>query len=637
MLGTWSGKGHVPAERVTSIGSVQKYPLRGSLAKRASDRPAQPVAQLYPTWDADGVGDDPTEPAEVRLARLAGAFGPLRRVLAAIAERLITTKAHERLGYARLGDYARERPGLSARQLQELARVHRALAGLPALERALLANELPWSKVRLVARVATEEDEDAWLARARVISTRQLEQEVRESARGSELEDPDDAVPDTRVAVRCTPAVREKWSLVREMAERVAGQRLRSGEVLELVAAEAFSVISIDPAFAEIPALVADRTRGSDVVDSRGADAPPAACAERAQALDLPPAIASLAAGLGDADAFELDRRLRHAVRLEQTLDAAIAPLLRRVTSPEYEWRDGYQTLSRYAREQLGVSASKARALLRLERAGDVCPALRDAYRGGHLSWVKAQCLLPLLLLDIPGEWRPAWIAWAKRVTVRRLEEDVERALLLRAGHDLAWHRCKFHPERAQDPIPPAERQMCAPDVDTEATQQLAWRVPRDVAALFVAVRETLRSKLRPRYGRALTDGEAFDGLLDCALLSWTLREPGTRRPDPVIERDGYRCAVPGCTSRRSLHDHHIVFRSAGGSDAPDNRITLCAFHHQRGVHAGLLRVRGRAPDQLVFELGLRPGAYPLARYQSGDIAVPRSGVRPLARSWRAA
>ena len=171
-------------------------------------------------WDAELASDDATEPTEDSLARLAAALGPLRRVLAAIAERLIATKAHERLCYSRLSDYARERPGLSARQLQELARVHRALARLPALERALLANELPWSKVRLVTRVATEHDEGAWIARALVMPTRRLEQEVRERSH-LEPEDPDDAPPEQRITVRCTPAVREKWSLAREMAERV--------------------------------------------------------------------------------------------------------------------------------------------------------------------------------------------------------------------------------------------------------------------------------------------------------------------------------------------------------------------------------------------------------------------------------
>ncbi|MEN8160869.1 MAG: hypothetical protein ABFS41_12420, partial [Myxococcota bacterium] len=460
-----------------------------------------------------------------------------------------------------------------------------------------------------------------WMAQARVLSTRQLEQELR-ARRGPESDpsDPDatdDDPPDQRVAFRCTPAVRERWGLTREVAERVAGGRLSGGEALELAAAEVFSVIAIDPAFAE--------TSGEPPPERRGRAASQdgeTASAVRAPAQPLPHVVALLAEGLAAADAFELDRRLRLAVRLEQTLDATIAPLLRIVTSSGYEWQDDWQTLARYASEQLGMSASKARALLRLERAGDVCPELRDAYRGGRLSWVKAQCLLPLLQLEVDGEHRPIWVAWAERVTLQRLEADVERALLLRAGHDPAWQRAKFHPETAQDPIPPEERQLCAPDVDTEATQQLAWRVPRDVARLFFAVRATLRSRLSSGCGRWLSDGEVFDAMLDCALTSWTLRDPGARRPDPVIERDGYACAVPGCTSRRNLHDHHVTFRSAGGSDAQANRITLCAFHHQHCLHAGLLGIRGRAPDGLVFELGLRPGAPPLARYRSGGVSL---------------
>jgi len=616
LLPSWNS-----ARWATPIDPAPEIPPLERLAKRGLHRPPQSGSQ--PAWGADAASDTLIEDPEQQLSRLAGAVGPLRRVLAALAERLIATKAPERLCYARLGDYARERPGLSARQLQELARVHRALVGLPALERALLANELPWSKVRLLARVATEQDEPTWIARARAMPTRRLEQEVRESARSFESEDPDDALPHKRVTLHCTPAVREKWHLVREMAERVAGQRLRAGEALELVAAEVFSAISIDPAFAERPDESPVRLGSGGKSALEEEEEEQAALAARGPARELPRTIASLAAGLREADAFELDRRLCLAVRLEQTLDAAIAPLLRVVTSTEYEWDGDYQTLSSYAREQLGMSASKARALRRLERAADICPELRCAYRGGRLSWVKAQCLLPLFLLDIEGGWRPVWVAWAERVTVRRLAADVERMLLLRAGNPLAWQRCELHPERAQDPIPPEERQLCAPDIDIEATQRLAWRVPRDVAVLFFAVGETLRSRLGASRGRWLTDGELFDALLDCALLAWTLRDPRARAPDPVVERDGYRCAVPGCTSRGNLHDHHIRFRSAGGSDAPGNRITLCAFHHQRCLHAGLLRVSGCAPDGLFFELGSRAGAPPLVCYRAGDVAVP--------------
>jgi hypothetical protein len=615
-------------------------------AQTRSDTHSQAHSDTNSIGGADATSADSSEHLEDRLARLAAAVGPLRRTLAALAEQLIETRAHQRLCYARLGDYARERLGLSARQLQELARVHRALAGLPALERALVGNELPWCKVRLIARVATKENEDAWIARAREISTRRLEQEVRRSAAESDPHHADEPVAEKRIEVRCTPAVREKWGLAREMAERVAGQQLRAGEALELVAAEVFSTVSIHPTFADASDGACARPRSSEEESRRAPKAPEAprgtaAPGARARPRDLPASIASLTAGLPEADAFELDRRLRLAVRFEQTLDAAIAPLLRVVTSPEYEWRGDYCPLSTYAPEQLGMSASKARALLRLERTAEVCPELRQAYRSGRLSWVKAHSLLPLLLLDIEGEWRPVWVAWAERVTVRRLERDVEGALLLRAGHSRAWSRCKFHPERAQDPIPPDERQMCAHEVDVEATERLAWRVPCEVAALFTGVQETVRSRLRDELhnnnSRLPGDGEVFEAMLECALLTWTLRDPRARRPDPVIEREGYRCAVPGCTSRRNLHDHHLRFRSAGGSDEPDNRVALCAFHHQRCLHVGFLRIEGRAPERLVFELGRRRGAPPLVRYRSGDIEVPTGKASSLACPRRAA
>ena len=362
-------------------------------------------------------------------------------------------------------------------------------------------------------------------------------------------------------------------------------------------------------------------------------------------------------AGLDEVDAFELDRRLCQAFRLEQALDAEIAPLLRRVTSSEYEWKANFWTLAGYAGERLGMSASKARALLRIERAGDVCPELREAFRHGRLSWVKAQCLVPLLLLDIPGElvpgelaggepsneapadWRHRWIVWAERVTLRRLEADVERALLLRAGYRDDFEcckRCKRDPERAQDPIPESEQQMCAHEIDLEATERLDWRLPPDVAWLFRAVRAEFQARLRVENEGPASESAVFGALLDHAISTWTLEDPSRRRLDPVYERDGYRCAAPGCSSRRNLHNHHIIFRSHGGADAPWNRITLCAFHHPRGVHAGRLRIQGHAPDRLLFELGVRHDAAPLLRYRSGDVAMQAAPDHPAEPSNRA-
>ena len=129
--------------------------------------------------------------------------------------------------------------------------------------------------------------------------------------------------------------------------------------------------------------------------------------------------------------------------------------------------------------------------------------------------------------------------------------------------------------------------------------------------------------------GRLPTAGEALGAMLDHALSSWGALDRKVPARHRVFDRDGWRCAAPGCTSMQNLHDHHIRFRSAGGSDAPENRVTLCAFHHLRGVHAARLRCVGQAPDGLTWQMGIRPGAAPLVAYRSGDLQVTDSWKVP--------
>ncbi len=45
-------------------------------------------------------------------------------------------------------------------------------------------------------------------------------------------------------------------------------------------------------------------------------------------------------------------------------------------------------------------------------------------------------------------------------------------------------------------------------------------------------------------------------------------------------------CRWPGCTARKFLHAHHVVFWSRGGPTAMSNLVTLCSAHH-RLVHEG--------------------------------------------------
>jgi len=313
-------------------------------------------------------------------------------------------------------------------------------------------------------------------------------------------------------------------------------------------------------------------------------------------ATEIPLHVRALLAGLDTADAFELDARLRRAVALEQRIDAELAPLLR--AHP-------------HLGERTGLSPRKLRALVRLDRAGDRCPALREAFHEARLSWVQANALVGLLSLPETAPFRAGWVTRAERVTVRQLQQDVDAALeAVARGEPPAPPDHPIHPSRQTRAQDTGEEE--APRVADETTH-FFFSAPREVAHLCRAVVCSVRRRLE------CTEGTAWGWMFDHALESWGATDPRIRREHRVFARDGWRCTVPGCTSYRNLHDHHIVFRSVGGDDDLANRTTLCAYHHLRGVHAGRVRVNGSAPGGLRFELGLRPGQQPLLRYRSGD------------------
>jgi hypothetical protein len=454
--------------------------------------------------------------------------------------------------------------------------------------------------------------------------------------------------------LRCSPLVRAKWWRARQLARRVAGEALPPWQALEAIAAEALSAFPLevesDEGRAAPLAAGADTGLGSGRGSSDGAavdrtagerDARGAATLCAAHAMEeaaigagaatrpapdggaalpagetglapagevaLPAELATLVAGLERADAFALDARLRAAVAREQGLEARIGEHLLRVAERRVPRTPGLPSLERYARERVGISPRKARGLLRLARAARRWPELHAAWRSGKLSWAKAQTLLPALVAAGPEEVS-RWIERACGGTLRRLEEDVERCEL----------EGQSRVERQDCAQPSDPKVRCEPE---DACRVLCWG-PADAIRLVRATLCTLRRRLGRATGGTPSEGDAFEAMLDHATLAWGGGDERVRRAWRVFARDGWRCTVPGCSSYRNLHDHHIVFRSAGGGDDESNRTTLCAWHHLRGVHAGRVRVRGRAPERLRFELGLREGREPLLVYGAGERLV---------------
>ena len=284
-----------------------------------------------------------------------------------------------------------------------------------------------------------------------------------------------------------------------------------------------------------------------------------------------------------------LDARLRAAVRALQRIDFQTGRLLRLVGELRLHRTFGFASLADYVRERLGCSARNTRALVAPDRRLAELPMLAAAYCDGRLSLARALGLLPV----IHAANEAAWVARAQEVTVRRLGDLVDWALEAGAAEP--------PPAEATLVLPPLDEvQMCARGCDAE----VRFEGPASVVALF----RTAVGAFTPRGAPAW---EGLERLLHHVTAEWERRP---RHRDPIFERDGWRCAVPACTARTSLHDHHVLYRSHGGENARDNRVAICAAHHLNAIHKFRIRVAGIAPHDLTWEIGFRQGRPPLLR-----------------------
>ena len=573
---------------------------------------------------------------------------------------------------------------------------------------------LGWTKVRLLARLPHEEDDAAWIDYARRVTAEELSRVVREVDRGSVEAGAaaEDGAKSRMFEVRCSPEVRWKWYAARSAAARAAGRVLHPSEAAELIAAEVLSALPMDEnagdgrcdeagvswSEAGEAAAAAAASEGCEEEEGRGpgegmdrggprrrgraagpAPRPPwwgdgvkrSGSPEPRGSVpppSYPPVLQPFLVGLEDADAFELDDRLRRALAREQRLDARVGPLLTVAWEHWVHRALGYATREAYARERLGMDPTRARALVRLERVAGDSRAFAEAYRSGALSWVRADVLAPLVAFDPLGRFVDEWVAWAGRVTVRRLREDVEEALALaetdpRAfrrdgglppeareereigaqprgaeGHSLEADAGRSAPRRA-----PQEEDAVRPDREIGAQRRGAegprtrgghppeecWARfigPADIVQLFQAVLRTVRRRVERDTGRLPTPGEALGVMLDHVFSAWGEIDGKVAARHRVFARDGWRCAVPGCTSMQNLHDHHIRFRSAGGEDSPDNRITAVRLPPPAGRPRRDPALRGPRARRAALGDGAPTRRVPATRLPLRDIRVSAPG-----------
>jgi hypothetical protein len=128
----------------------------------------------------------------------------------------------------------------------------------------------------------------------------------------------------------------------------------------------------------------------------------------------------------------------------------------------------------------------------------------------------------------------------------------------------------------------------------------ISFWAPEDLVRRWQSAIRAMQEKAGP-----LPSWAAAIIILRHAVDEWERIDP-SRRPaeTPIYERDEWRCQAPGCSARRRLEAHHIIFKSAGGTDDPENLITLCHAHHRQGIHEDRVKLTGKAPWNLKWRMG---------------------------------
>ncbi|HYD40351.1 MAG TPA: HNH endonuclease [Anaeromyxobacter sp.] len=461
-----------------------------------------------------------------------------------------------------LHDYAREVLGIEGRTALDLVRLANELRVRPLLREAVRSGRVRFRAAQVVLPVAVGDAEADWVERAATETVRGLEKLVAEAPGGKEPEE-----EWGRICIRCKPEERE----VVDAALDVAGQLLPGSRRFERLAAMAEEYLGEFPTAAEeaedAPARLAKTElrsffrlpRRAQELDARKAQLE--AETDRWAVLERVADVAAPELSFdGLTSASDIDARLRDLARLQNGWDEILGYCAHILKKSRIHELLGFAGFHQYCEERLGLPARTVEQRAALEERMWESPALREARRQ-KLSYEKLR-----VLARLPEKQIASSIQRARTMTCVALRHEVEAA---------------------------EERQM-------RARHRLVAPEPKRVALLLAAAIRSVRAQV----GMPIADGTCLAVVAAHFLRVWGMPEKPRSSSQRVRARDEGRCTVPGC-SRAASHSHHVLYLSRGGHrTALSNQTAVCAFHHQRCIHPGYLRVFGRAPDRLKWLRG---------------------------------
>ncbi|WP_242394213.1 HNH endonuclease signature motif containing protein [Anaeromyxobacter oryzisoli] len=577
-----------------------------------------------------------------------------------------------RLGYSGIADYARERLGIAGRTAQVMAQLARALHARPRLREAVRSGAVSARKATTILRVALGEAEVEWVERARTATVRALEVAVRAAGTRDRQEGATEVIdamgaPSAtagaeseeerfdRVDVALGPEARARLDEALALAGKLLGATSPRWARLESICQEFLGAHPVDAAEeADERSVEASRAEWFDA--AREALEEETACWAALDQVEPVPApvigVVTDGVGLDDADPDDaghapprepatapaelLDEQLRHLASMRERWDELVGHLAMLVLNVGL-WRDmGFATFGHYCAERLGMAERTVAQRAALERRLYALPALRQALRDGRVSYEQARLVVRAAGASTDEDTVEALIAHAEASTCIAFRRELEDELAARADFEARAAAQMCAPSGRTDDSAAEPAQMCAPSGRTDdsraeasapskpadsfsaqmcARAWLTLHVPRRVALLIDASFRAARAAA----GHWLTPEECVVRIADEFIETWQEAVKQAERSRPprqrkVLARDRGRCQVPGC-SRPAAHVHHGCYRSHGGDDSEENQIALCAAHHLHALHRGWIRVRGRAPDALRWELGVRRDGSALALF----------------------
>jgi hypothetical protein len=293
----------------------------------------------------------------------------------------------------------------------------------------------------------------------------------------------------------------------------------------------------------------------------------------------------------------QIEHRLVEAAKRHHLEERNIAYWLHEIDLRGLYKERGFSSMGDYAFEVAEIKPRKAQYLVFIASRLTKLPKIRAAFDSGELSWTKAREITSVATPTTEGEW----LEKARLLSNRDLEKEVRR-------HD-GRGTGGFATLTISLPVEILDMWNDAHELTERlcGTELEKWQVLESSLAELIAT-HLPSGEDEPDGGGSETDDE--NGL-------------GDAERNAIHKRDGWRCAVPWCSARKNLEVHHIVFRSRGGGDEPENLISICRQHHAL-VHRGICSISGRVGTDLKFE---RPGL--VAEQEQTPDPAPEPDAKP--------